>query len=131
MPSKILIVEDEILIALEAEAVFRDLGHHPVGIAATSDEALALAAEHEPDIALIDVNLADGPTGPDVGADLAKRGVAVVFVTANPRLVPRQTNAIGVLDKPADEADLAALLAYVTSLAGGAPGNPPARLRAL
>ncbi len=130
MPTKVLIVEDEVLIAMETEAIIEDLGHVPVGIAATAREALVLAAAETPDLALVDVNLADGPTGPEVGEQLAQQGVAVVFITANPRMLQRRIeNAIGVLDKPLADRDLAQLLDYVTSRGLGIPASPPARLR--
>lgn len=126
MPAKVLIVEDEILIGLETEATIQDLGHISVGIAATAAEALALAERERPDIALVDVNLADGATGPTVAAELAGRGVAVVFVTANPRVVEASAGiAVGVLDKPAGEAELGGVLAFLTEQAP----QPPARLR--
>lgn len=130
MPTKVLIVEDEVLIAMETEAIVEDLGHRPIGIAATSAEAIALAASEVPDVALVDVNLADGPTGPEVGARLADLGIAVVFITANPRMLQRRIeNAIGVFDKPVADHDLAELLDYVTSRASGQPATPPRRLR--
>ncbi len=130
MPTKVLIVEDEVLIAMETEAIIEDLGHIPVGIAATSKDALALAAAEAPDLALVDVNLADGPTGPEVGATLARLGIAVVFITANPRMLERSIeNAIGVFDKPVADRDLAQLLDYVTSREMGIEASPPARLK--
>lgn len=130
MATKVLIVEDEILIAMETELIVEDLGHVPVGIAATSKEALALADAEKPDVALVDVNLADGPTGPMVGEQLADRGIAVVFITANPRILERRIqNAIGVVDKPLADQDLAELLAYVASVTQGVPAQPPARLK--
>jgi hypothetical protein len=39
------------------------------------------------DIALVDVNLVDGPTGPEIGRDLARRGCSVIFMTGNPECV--------------------------------------------
>lgn len=130
MPTKVLIVEDEILIAMETEAIIEELGHVPVGIAATSQEALALATAEAPDLALVDVNLADGPTGPEVGERLGRLGIAVVFITANPRMLERSIeNAIGVLDKPVADRDLAQLLDYVTSRELGITASPPARLK--
>jgi two-component system, response regulator PdtaR len=66
---RILIVEDEALIALELESLLQDDGHLPIGIAATAREAMALG-ELEPDLALVDVHLADGPTGIDVARRL-------------------------------------------------------------
>ena len=44
MSSKVLVVEDEIFVAIELESLLHDLGHQPVGIAADSRQALALAA---------------------------------------------------------------------------------------
>ena len=132
MPTKVLIVEDEILIAMETQAIVEDLGHIPVGIAATSAEALDLASGDRPDIALVDVNLADGPTGPEVGAQLAAKGIAVVFITANPRMLEhRVANAIGVVDKPLADQDLAELLNYITSVTHGGKASPPARLQVI
>lgn len=126
MPAKILIVEDEIIIGMETEAAIEDLGHISMGIAATATEALKIADADLPDIAFVDVNLADGPTGPGVGAELAKRGVAVVFITANPRTIENQvSDAIGVLDKPVAETELGQVIAFLTAQAA----QPPSRLR--
>ena len=126
MPAKILIVEDEIIIGMETEAMIEDLGHTSLGIAATADEALQIADDELPDIAFVDVNLADGPTGPKVGAELAMRGVAVVFVTANPRTIQNKiANAIGMLEKPMDEAELSEVIAFLTAQTA----EPPARMR--
>lgn len=126
MPAKILIVEDEIIIGMETEAAIEELGHTSMGIAATATEALQIADAELPDIAFVDVNLADGPTGPQVGAELAKRGVAVVFITANPRTIEHQiANAIGVLDKPVAETELEEVIAFLTAQTA----QPPARMR--
>ncbi|WP_156170616.1 hypothetical protein [Croceicoccus naphthovorans] len=60
MPTTILIVEDEFLIAVEMEAVVHDLGHESAGIADDMQSALAKASDAI-DVALVDVNLADEP----------------------------------------------------------------------
>ena len=70
MPTTILIVEDEFLIAVEMEAVVHDLGHESAGIADDMQSALAKASDAI-DVALVDVNLADGATGPRIGEKLA------------------------------------------------------------
>lgn len=86
MPARILIVEDEALVAMELEAILRDLDHEPVGIVA--DLAAARDYFDEPvDLALVDLNLRDGLTGPEIGRTLSSKGVAVLFITANPRLL--------------------------------------------
>ena len=52
-------------------------------------------------MALVDLNLRDGPTGVGIGMDLAEQGVRVVFLTANPSSVGASAgSAVGCLDKP-------------------------------
>ena len=97
---KVLIVEDETLVACGLEMLFEDLGRQPVGIATDAAQALDLASAG-PEIAFVDVNLRDGPTGPTIGARLAQNGVKVVFLTANPsQLGAGAPGAVGILTKP-------------------------------
>jgi CheY-like chemotaxis protein len=92
----ILIVEDELLIALDLESIVEDLGHKVIGPARTLDEALQLAGDAE--VALVDVQLADGVTGPAIAERLSsEHGVTVVFVTGNPEMVRNSRGAIGVV----------------------------------
>lgn len=98
---RILIVEDEILVALELEETLNDLGHTVVGIAPDRRSFEAFASE-EIDLALVDLNLRDGETGVHIGRALADRRAAVVFVTANPGLLREGVaGTIGILPKPA------------------------------
>ena len=69
MARSVLIVEDEIFVAMEVQHVLTEMGHIPVGIAANRREALELG--QDVDIALVDLNLRDGPTGIDIGRQLA------------------------------------------------------------
>lgn len=66
-PVSILIVEDEALIASYIEEVLEESGFHIAGIAASGPEALSLAAETSPSLALVDIRL----TGPIDGIELA------------------------------------------------------------
>jgi len=102
-PARIMIVEDEMLVALELEAILEDLGYAPVGIAPDMPMALELADSH-PDLAIVDLNLRDGLTGPQIGEALGRdHKCAVLFLTANPRILGEGiAGAIGVLTKPAD-----------------------------
>lgn len=101
-----LIVEDEVLTAMHLESVLEDLGVASVGIAPDLPRALALAAER-PDLALVDLNLRDGFTGPTIAEQLAEQGVAIFFVTANPaQLGEHRALATAVLGKPFEEAQL-------------------------
>ena len=125
MRHKILIVEDEMLVAGHLEMLLEDLGHQPVGVAATFHEARRLAAER-PDIALVDCNLRDGLTGPEIGAWLTQQGVKVVFMTANPSVVKAANNpALGVVSKPCSEECLTAVMTYVTGRIAGKAVEPP------
>lgn len=108
---RVLIVEDEILVAMEFEETLTELGHEVVGIAADQPSALALA-QLGVDVALVDINLRDGETGIDVGRELAK-AAAVVFVTANSSLLNDNVpGVIGVLPKPASRNALAGAVSY-------------------
>jgi two-component system, response regulator PdtaR len=114
-PLRILIVEDEILIALELESLLQDLGHDVVGMAASSREALSLGQELKPDLAFVDIHLADGPTGVDVARHLAaQHQVTVLFMTANTKRIPEDfAGAWGVIAKPYTERGVREALGYV------------------
>lgn len=130
MTCKVLIVEDEIFVAIEVESVVRDLGHTPVGIAADSRRAMQLG--DEVDVALVDLNLSDGPTGIDVGRRLARNGVTVMFMTANPaQLGNGVPGALGVLPKPVNDQELKAAIQFVAAVhrRDHQPVRPPRRLR--
>lgn len=119
---RILIVEDEILIALELESLLQDAGHEVVGIAASSDEALALGADLGPDLAFVDIHLADGPTGVEAARRLAReRGITVLFMTANAKRIPDDfAEAHGVIAKPYTERGVLQALDYVIASRDGA-----------
>lgn len=126
---RILIVEDEMLVAMEIEAILEDLGHECVGIAPDVETA----SEHFEaplDLALVDLNLRDGLTGPQIGETLCQRGVPVIFVTANPRqLGDGIAGTIGVITKPTDESVVKAAIDYVFRSRQGERAKPPASLR--
>jgi CheY-like chemotaxis protein len=110
--ARILIVEDEYLVAADLEASLTDLGYVSVGIAQDMESALELAVA-APDIALVDVHLRDGETGPKIAKRLIEDfGVKVLFVTANPRMVADTVGAIGVIGKPCRDNLVAAALDY-------------------
>ena len=132
MSGRVLIVEDEMLIGLEIEATVEDLGLESIGIAADTRTALDLAS-HGPDIALVDLNLRDGLTGPKIGETLARdMGITVVFVTANPRLVSQgEYGALGVVEKPVDSETLSSVISYALNHHYRLPATPPAMFIAL
>jgi CheY-like chemotaxis protein len=114
--ARILIVEDEYLVAADLEASLTDLGYISVGIAQDMESALELAVA-APDIALVDVHLRDGKTGPRIAKRLIEDfGVKVLFVTANPRMVADAVGAIGVIGKPCRDNLVAAALDYALTV---------------
>ncbi len=131
IPAKILIVEDEMLVACEVDAVLGELGREVVGIASDMETALTVAMQ-QIDLALVDLNLRDGPTGPEIGKHLCARGdVAVFHVTANPRILYEGiSGAIGVMTKPVVEASVRHAVDYALRVrAGDAAAVPPRSLR--
>jgi two-component system, response regulator PdtaR len=102
MPKTALIVEDEIFVALDLERILTDAGYKVSAIA--PDREAALAAAGGCDFALVDINLRDGPTGPEIAARLAgDYGIKVVFVTANPTQIGDAPHALGYVRKPFSE----------------------------
>lgn len=85
LATDVLIVEDEPVIALDIERIVGEMGHRVVGVAATRDAAVEMAASHKPGLILADVRLADGSSGADAARDILERvDVPVIFVTAYP-----------------------------------------------
>lgn len=83
--ARVMIIEDEPLIALDIETLVGEIGHTSVGIAATRDQATELAARTKPDIILSDIQLADGSSGIDAVTDILKDlNVPVIYITAYP-----------------------------------------------
>ncbi|WP_343519878.1 response regulator [Sphingomonas sp.] len=83
--ARVLIIEDEPLIAMDLETIVRDQGHEVTGVAVTRDEAVALAMEDRPGLVLADIQLADDSSGIDAVKDiLAQFSVPVIFITAFP-----------------------------------------------
>lgn len=140
MPAKsekapaVLIVEDEIIVAMQMKLVIESLGYDVIGIAVDRDSARRLAANN-PDIVLVDCKLRDGLTGPAVGRELASDGKAtVIYVTANPHYVSGEQYAhpaiLGVYPKPVNDNDIGDLLNFAWQVrCGNAPAIAPPALR--
>lgn len=83
--TRVLIIEDEPIIAMDLESIVRDLGHEVTGVAVTRDEAVSLAMAQKPGLVLADIQLADDSSGIDAVKDiLGQFSVPVIFITAFP-----------------------------------------------
>lgn len=83
--ARVLIIEDEPIIAMDIETIVRDLGHDVTGVAVTRDEAVAEAAANPPTLVLSDIQLADNSSGIDAVQEILNdHKVPVIFITAFP-----------------------------------------------
>ena len=83
---RVLIIEDEAIIALDIENMVTEMGHTSVGNARTRADAVALVQKERPDLILADIQLADNSSGIDaVNEILSEHGdIPVIFITAFP-----------------------------------------------
>ncbi|WP_430252207.1 response regulator [Neorhizobium sp. DAR64860/K0K1] len=117
---RIVIVEDEALLALEMESELTDAGHEVVGLAGDHNSAMELVRAARPDLAFVDIQLLDGPTGIEVGRELAFLRVPYVFVSANLKRIPADyVGAIGAIEKPYTANGFQSALAYLEAYVGG------------
>lgn len=101
---RVLVVEDEFLIAMEIEAILQDAGHAVLGPAADVADALGLIERDPPDVAVLDVNLGDGETSVRIAAELAGRRIGYVLSTGYRQqdLEAEYGAGIPVIQKPID-----------------------------
>ena len=110
--TKIMIVEDEALIADHMAMVLEEMGYEVAGVADDGLAALEMMQGEKPDLVLLDINLAGGLDGVDVAQEINRRfNIPFVFVTSNtsPRTLERVkiTEPAGFVVKPYTPADLA------------------------
>jgi CheY-like chemotaxis protein len=109
---RVLVVEDELLTAMEMERILGDLGCDIVGPAPSVKRALALLDEERPDLAVLDVQL-----GAERAAPIAERlealGIPFVLVTGYGQLEPKEPvlRRAPRLSKPVEEREIAQALA--------------------
>ena len=114
--ARILIIEDEPIIAMDIEMIVRDLGHDVVAVATTHREAVAEAQTHHPGLVLADIQLADNSSGIEAVQDiLGETSVPVIFITAFPErlLTGDRPEPAFLLTKPYQPATLRAAISQV------------------
>ncbi len=126
---RILIVEDDAVIAMVLADSLEDRGHHVMGPASMMTEALALCETATPELALLDVNLGDGSSGVDVARALFERwGVLSIFASGQMMEARRARNvALGYICKPYElETALRSVEVAREVMAGAEPKAVPA-----
>jgi CheY-like chemotaxis protein len=108
---RILVVEDEFLIALDVQDALMELGCTVIGPAATAEQALQIIADTPPDAAVLDVRLANGDTSP-IARSLHERRVPFVVLTGYERrqVADPVLHAAPILPKPLQRSALRRLL---------------------
>lgn len=108
--ARVLIIEDEPIIAMDLRQLVESAGHHVVGVASSETEAVAIAEREAPGLILADVNLGQGGDGAvAVERILARHAVPVIFVTAYPErmLTGLRVEPAFVIAKPFEPGALA------------------------
>ena len=125
---RVLIVEDEAVLATTLELIIEDAGHQVVGWALDAAQASRLANDHRPDLALVDIQLKHGDDGVAVARELTEEhGVAVIFLTAQAdpktKLRAQQVAHHAYLVKPYVEAELLRLIGSIPARAASGPSR--------
>lgn len=103
--ARVLIIEDEPVIALDIASIVRRAGHTVVGMASTHEEAVTLARQRAPELVLADIQLADDSSGIEAVAEIFQDGpVPVIFITAFPErlLTGQRPEPAFLITKPFD-----------------------------
>jgi response regulator of citrate/malate metabolism len=110
MPEKILIVEDELIVAKDLEAMLEDAGYEVVGIARTVKDALEIIDRTNVQLVLLDIYLEGAQTGIDLAFRLNERNIAFVYLSANSNQrtleAAERTRPYGFMVKPFREKDV-------------------------
>jgi DNA-binding response OmpR family regulator len=123
---KILVVEDDVMLADFLEEVLQDIGHNVCAVTGRVEDAVRLIREHRPDVALLDMQLQGGEFGSDVADRLAATGdlagMAILYVSGEIDRVRRQARfGHACLNKPYTMDTLATALQIVRQVADGTP----------
>lgn len=116
MTMRIMVVEDDALIALDIVSLLEDMGHEVVAEAADAVTAWRMAADDRPDLALVDIRLARNTDGGQLARELYDQlGVRSLFVsgsiTDDFRQAMAAINPVGFLGKPVTRRTLGEALA--------------------
>ncbi len=124
---KVLIVEDDLMIADMVEEILVKNGYDVCGIARTVAEAVGLGVHHKPDLALIDMRLADGGLGTDVAKQLAPLGrLGVLYASGNDaEVILTASEGDAYIVKPYSYADLLRALELVAEIVATSKASPP------
>ena len=104
---RILIIEDEAIIAMDIEGIISEMGHSSVGNARTHEAAVEIVGNETPDLILADIQLADNSSGVDAVNEILSihKDIPVIFITAFPErlLTGERPEPAFLISKPYSE----------------------------
>jgi len=121
----LMIVEDEVLVAMTLRDELEDAGYHVLDLTDRHAEALEVAKACKPDLALVNIRLAGRDDGIELAENLKALGIPVLLISGQiSRARSAQTVAIASLPKPYDAADMVLAVAYLMARAQGDASLP-------
>lgn len=126
IPKIVLIVEDQLLLAMGLKDELEDRGYRVLDLAIRHQEAIALARKVKPDLALVNIDLARGDDGVALAEDLKVLGVPVLFISGQPaRARLAMAVAVASLSKPYSAAEMVDAVDYLFRHQHGDETRPP------
>ena len=123
---KVLIAEDGSTIAGLMEEILVEHGYEVSGIASTVAQAVALARQQKPDLAVIDLHLADNGLGTEIAAQLGEiEHFGILYITGASQVILTATDGHARLAKPFRDTELVRSLEIVTELLTSGLTSPP------
>ncbi|NJL08512.1 MAG: response regulator [Methylacidiphilales bacterium] len=117
-------VEDDIMVALDAAEILQGAGYNVIGVADDVEEALRIDVVRPPDLALVDLHLMSGYSGVAVAAALRERGIACLFVTGTAPERAAEEHAMGCLLKSVRLRSLVEAVGVAEDVLSGRPLRP-------
>jgi len=126
--ARILLVEDDFLVAMQMEAALAEAGYAVAGVAATAEEAVELARATHPALVVMDIRLAGTRDGIDAALDLFReQGLRSIFATAHVdqdvRKRAKPAAPLGWLQKPYTMTSLVQIVRQALEVLGGGKKN--------
>ncbi|HSD64545.1 MAG TPA: response regulator, partial [Ignavibacteriaceae bacterium] len=109
--TKILLVEDESIVAIDLKKMLQNLNYEVIDTVRTGEKAVTIALENDPDLILMDIMLAGEMTGTEAASEIRKKkDIPVIYITAyadeNTLSQAKLTQPFGYILKPFDEKNL-------------------------
>jgi len=129
-PRTLMIVEDEVLVAITLRDELEDAGYHVLDLTDRHAEAMEVARASKPDLALVNIRLAGHDDGIELAEQLKTLDIPVLLISGQvDRARSAQTVAIASLPKPYDAADMVLAVGYLLArMHGDASQAKPAAL---